>query len=56
MPSKVSTGEPMTKVRVKKYARFKYGKNYYELFPGDVVEIPEGAKDGLKKAGHLEVT
>ena len=56
MPSKVLTNETMVKVRVKKYARFKYGKNYYELFPGDIVEVPEGAKEGLKRAGHLEVT
>lgn len=56
LPSKVQTNESMVKVRVKKYARFKYGLNYYELFPGDVVNVPEGAKEGLKKAGCLEVT
>jgi hypothetical protein len=56
MPSKIATGEPTVKVRIKKYARFKYGKNYYELYPGDIVDIPEGAKEGLRKAGHLEVT
>lgn len=56
LPSKVETGELMVSVRVKKYARFKYGRNYYELFPGDIAKIPEGAKENLKKTGFLEVT
>jgi hypothetical protein len=56
LPSKVSTGESLVSVRVKKYARFKYGRNYYELFPGDLAKIPEGAKEDLKRSGHLEVT
>lgn len=55
LPSKVQTNESTVKVRVKRYARFRHGKNYYELFPGDVVDVPEGAKEGLKKAGYLEV-
>ena len=56
LPSKVETGETLITVRVKKYARFRYGKNFYELFPGDLTKIPEGAKENLKKSGHLEVT
>lgn len=56
LPSKVNTGESMVSVRVKRYARFRYGRNYYEIYPGDVVSIPEGAKENLKKSGHLEVT
>ena len=55
LPSKVETGEPMVNAHIKKYARFRYGRNYYELYPGDVVSIPEGAKENLKKSGHLEV-
>jgi hypothetical protein len=56
LPSKVETGEPMVSVKIKKYARFKYGRNYYELYPGDIAKIPEGAKENLKKTGCLEVS
>ena len=56
LPSRVEISEPMVTVKIKKYARFKYGRNYYELYPGDTAKIPEGAKENLKKTGCLEVS
>lgn len=55
IPSRGIPEGNLVKVRLKNYARFRHGKDFYELYPGAVYEVPEDVKDSLKKAGYLEV-